>query len=214
MRRQRTWREWWQYGVLAVIAMALAWVLSAQLVNLQEMMIELQDLREQLRDQQTEEPAATGGLEIPILEFVAGPEWRFPIADSDYLMLTSPFGYRVSPLLDIEMDHLGLDIAATWRAQVVAVADGVVVEHWPPPDDYWKGHEIHGGYVVIEHANGMKTGYSHLSWSRVHTGNRVRAGEVIGRVGDTGKSDGPHLHVSVQSAEGEYLNPLHWLRQP
>ena len=61
---------------------------------------------------------------------------------------------------------------------------------------------------MIEHEGGITTLYAHLSWTRVHTGDYVREGEVIGRIGDTGKSDGQHLHIEVLNAEGERLNPL------
>ncbi len=157
---------------------------------------------------------ATGGAEATVPTFSVQPEWRFPIADSDYRVLTSPSGRRVSPLLNIEVNHEGLDVVAVWRAQVVAIEDGVVVEHWPPPDDYWKGHPTYGGMITIEHGGGIRTLYAHLFWTRVHTGDFVRAGEVIGRIGNTGKSDGPHLHFEVIDPSGERLNPLLYVRNP
>ena len=134
-------------------------------------------------------------------------EWTFPIAESDYLMLTSPFGYRVSPILGIELYHEGVDIAATWRAQVVAVADGTVVEHWPPPDGYYRGHDVLGGLVIIEHDEGWRSAYAHLSSTRVNTGGMVSAGEVIGRVGGTGQSRGEHLHFELREPNGTPVNP-------
>ena len=209
MRRKRTVRDWWLYGLLACLALMSAG-LALCLIDRAAAQQEIGILNEQL--EQREEPA-TGGAEVPIPEVVAGPEWRFPIASSDYRMLTSPFGHRVSPLLHVEMYHTGLDIAATWRAQVVAVADGVVVEHWPPPDGYYRGHDIYGGMITLEHADGIRTLYAHLSWSRVNTGDQVRAGEVIGRVGNTGKSDGAHLHLEVIAPDGTPLNPDLYVRR-
>jgi murein DD-endopeptidase MepM/ murein hydrolase activator NlpD len=150
-----------------------------------------------------------GGAETdpPPTQAVSSP-YTFPIAETDYLTLTSPYGYRVSPILEVERYHQGIDVAATWRAQVVASADGVVVEHWPPPDGYYRGHEVYGGLVILEHSNGWRTLYAHLSETRVHTGWTIRAGEVIGRVGSTGRSRGAHLHFEIQDAAGEALNPL------
>ena len=212
MRRKRTVRDSWFYALLACIAlMAAALVFDG--IEHSRLLQENADLREQLNAQSTPEPA-TGGAEIPIPEFVASANWRFPVADSDFLVLTSPFGYRVSPLLNVEMYHTGLDIAAAWKAQVVAVADGTVVEHWPPPDGYWRGHNVYGGMVEIEHADGMRTLYAHLSWTRIHTGDHVRAGEVIGRIGNTGKSDGQHLHLEVIAPDGQRLNPLLYIEDP
>lgn len=158
--------------------------------------------------------AATGGAERTPPQ--PGPElrWRWPLHDGDTYALTSPYGYRVSPLLGIEMWHDGLDIAGVWRAQVVAVAAGRVVEHWPPPDGYWRGHDVYGGYVVLEHEGGMQTAYAHLSWTRVHTDDWIAAGEVIGRIGDTGMSTGTHLHFEVRDTEGAALNPLLYVQVP
>ena len=161
-----------------------------------------------------QKPSDSGGAERPIPARAAEPQWRFPLADSDYLALTSPFGYRVSPLLGVEMYHDGLDIAGVWRAQVVSIADGVVREHWPPPDGYWRGHPIYGGMVVIEHDDGTAALYAHLSWTRVHTGDRVTAGEVLGRIGETGKADGPHLHFEIHAPDDSLLNPLLYVRVP
>jgi len=212
MRRKRTQTDWWLYGLLACLAL-LAAALGLYVLAHHGLLQENADLREQLNAQSTPE-LATGGAEVPIPEFTASADWRFPVADSDYLVLTSPFGYRVSPLLNVEMYHTGLDIAAAWKAQVVAVADGTVVEHWPPPDGYWRGHDVYGGMVEVEHADGMRTLYAHLSWTRIHTGDRVRAGEVIGRIGNTGKSDGQHLHLEVIAPDGERLNPLLYIKDP
>ena len=213
MRRPLTLAEWCLYILAACVVLVATGLICLMIIKYSAAINDALMLQGELDRYQAAEPP-TGGAEVPIPEFVAGPDWRFPIADSDYRVLTSPFGYRVSPLLDIEMYHTGMDVAAAWKAQVVAVADGVVVEHWPPPDEYWRGHDIHGGYIVIEHAGGMRTGYSHLSWSRVNTGSRVRAGEVIGRVGNTGKSDGAHLHLEVIAPDGERLNPALYVATP
>lgn len=173
--------------------------------NSQEVIEQQLEELEQLQSQLPQE----GGAEVtPPEPPVSDAKYRFPIAESDYVTLTSPFGYRVSPILGVEKYHQGLDIAASWRAQVVAIADGIVVEHWPPPDGYYRGHDVYGGLLVVEHENGWQSVYAHLSWTRVNTGDRVRSGEVIGRVGGTGKSRGEHLHIELIDATGQNVNPL------
>lgn len=220
MRRKRTLIDWLLWGFAAAVILASAWATFHQIIVRIEMRRDNDDLREQLENRQTEEPAATGGAEIPIPKIAPVFDWAFPIAAEDYLALTSPFGYRVSPLLNIEMHHQGLDIAATWRAQVVAVADGVVAIHWPPPGTpypgggVYAGHDLYGGMVTIEHADGKRTLYAHMLSTRVRTGDAIRAGEVIGRVGNTGKSDGEHLHFEVLSMTGERLNPDLYITRP
>jgi murein DD-endopeptidase MepM/ murein hydrolase activator NlpD len=196
-----------RYVFMAVIGalLALAVVLALQVVQLRGELERVIEDYEELVSQTPQE----GGVEVEMPEPVAQESrFTFPIASSDYLALTSPFGYRVSPVLQVERYHQGVDIAATWRAQVVAIADGVVVEHWPPPDGYYRGHDVYGGLVVIEHEEGWRSLYAHLSETRIHQGWQVRAGQVIGRVGATGLSDGAHLHFEIIAPDGERKNPL------
>lgn len=168
----------------------------------------IESLQQQVSALSDSSGAQEGGLEtnMPITKSQEG--WVFPILADDYVALTSPFGYRTSPVLNIERYHQGVDVAAAWRAQVVAAADGVVVEHWPAPDEYFRGHRVYGGFVIIEHAEGWRTYYAHLSSTRVSTGDRVVGGDVIGRVGGTGMSRGEHLHFEIRDASGEAKNPL------
>lgn len=165
---------------------------------------------------------ATGGSEIPVPEPVElnDKRWRFPIAAEDFTRLTSPPGYRVSPILHVEKYHTGLDIKAVWRAQVVAVADGVVSDHWPI-GTYggvtYQGHGTYGGYVEITHEGGLKTRYAHMHETRVNVvriGEEIQAGEVIGRVGNTGKSAGAHLHFEVVAPDDGTENPLLYVEVP
>lgn len=133
-------------------------------------------------------------------------DYVFPLAVSDFAV-TSEFGVRVSPILKVQRRHTGVDIASVRRAQVVAIADGTVVEHWPAPDGYFRGHDIYGGYLVVDHGGGVISTYAHLSTTYVHQGHRVKKGQVIGRTGNTGASRGDHLHFEV-IIYGEYQNPL------
>jgi len=113
--------------------------------------------------------------------------------------VTSAFGTRVHPILRFARFHDGIDIGAAWGAPVHAVADGVVT-----------GAGWHGGYgrqVRIAHAGSVETGYAHLSQVMIEPGVRVRRGQVIGLVGSSGFSTGPHLHFNVRR-NGQPINPL------
>lgn len=158
----------------------------------------------------------TGGAETSVQETPVSTGYQFPIHPDDYLMLTSAPGYRISPVLKIAVNHQGLDIAAVWRAQVLPIAGGVVVDHWPPPGTphprggVFHGHPVNGGFIVIRHEDGTESEYAHLAATFVRIGQRIHAGQVIGRVGDTGLATGPHLHLGMKRG-GKYLNPLLYL---
>jgi murein DD-endopeptidase MepM/ murein hydrolase activator NlpD len=113
--------------------------------------------------------------------------------------ITSGFGYRVHPILRFSRFHSGVDFGAGWGTPIVAAADGQVV-----------GAGWHGGYgrqVRIAHGGGIVTSYSHMSQIAAEPGSLVRAGQVIGYVGSSGFSTGPHLHYEVL-ANGRPVNPL------
>lgn len=160
----------------------------------------------------------TGGMEGPVVEPPPAPAgtYVFPVAVEDYREKTSPFGTRISPLTGIERTHYGLDISAVWRAEIVSVADGVIIDHYPPPgyvDEsgvVYRGHYIYGGYVEILHDTGAVSRYGHLHSTRAMIGRRVRAGTPIGRQGATGMATGDHLHFELL-IEGEHVNPLLYL---
>ena len=121
--------------------------------------------------------------------------------------VTSPFGMRLDPFGSrVQQFHNGVDLAdpvakPTAKVKVYAVADGVVVDHWPPPGMYgnkwFNGHGAYGGCIVIEHARGIFTLYGHMNRTFVHEGMKVHKGDVIGYMGDTGFATGRHLHLGV-----------------
>lgn len=148
----------------------------------------------------------TGGIESSVIkESKEVPKisqempFVFPIAKEDYITITSPYGYRISPFLTIGQQHGGLDILAVSKAQVIAAADGYIEQEWPPPNGYFRGHPTYGGLLIINHGNGFRTLYAHLSAIYVAGYQKVKAGEIIGRIGNTGASKGEHLHFEVIS---------------
>jgi murein DD-endopeptidase MepM/ murein hydrolase activator NlpD len=105
---------------------------------------------------------------------------------------------RRHPLLGIPLPHAGVDLAAPAGSPVVTTADGTV------STAAWTGG--YGLLVAVEHAGGWQTRYAHLSKLNVAPGQRVRQGDVIGFVGSTGRSTGPHLHYETR-VNGLPINP-------
>lgn len=119
--------------------------------------------------------------------------------------ITSYFGYRNSPTAGASSYHKGIDVGAASGTPIVAAASGTVVSA-----SYSSGA---GNYVQIYHGNSTFTIYMHCSALAVSSGQTVSAGQVIGYVGSTGVSTGPHLHFGV-SVNGSYVNPLNYVSKP
>jgi len=117
--------------------------------------------------------------------------------------ITSEFGPRTNPFGSRREFHTGIDIATKLGAPIQAPADGIVTNVEKRPDL--------GLLVQIEHGRGISTLYAHLFRSAVSKGQVVRRGEVIGYVGNSGRSTGAHLHYSV-NLNGVYVNPRKYLR--
>lgn len=157
--------------------------------------------------------AALDFADVPAADRTLGSSLRLPgldpaaqidAADADTELpleegsITSDFGMRLDPFSGRRRFHRGIDIAAERGAPIKAAASGRVV---------FSGRQ--GGYgntVVIEHANGYKTQYAHADSFSVRAGEYVEAGQIVGTVGSTGRSTGPHLHFEV-TRNGEHLNP-------
>jgi len=116
--------------------------------------------------------------------------------------ITSPFGNRTSPFSGIMKFHEGMDIAAQTGTPVVAPADGVVIKA-----GFSTGY---GNMVEISHGYGIMTVFGHNTRLNVKAGQRVKRGDVISYVGDTGTSTGPHLHYEVR-LNGLPVNPIKYL---
>lgn len=118
--------------------------------------------------------------------------------------ITSSFGERLDPFNGEGAFHSGIDIGTSFGAAVRAPADGVVVKA-----SYGNGY---GREIIIDHGNGVETLYGHLSGFAVTAGEQVRRGQVIGYVGDSGRSTGPHLHYEVR-IRNTPVNPHKYLRE-
>jgi murein DD-endopeptidase MepM/ murein hydrolase activator NlpD len=116
---------------------------------------------------------------------------------------TSGFGVRSDPFLGRPAMHTGLDFRAATGDPVRATANGKVVSSG------WAGG--YGRMVEIDHGNGLSTRYGHLSEIDVKVGDPIRIGQVIGEVGSTGRSTGPHLHYETR-IDGEAVDPQKFLR--
>ena len=140
----------------------------------------------------------------------------WPIAYSDLARITDNYGWRIYPMTGTLHFHKGLDIAAASNSKVVATADGRVINHYLPPDgNRYKGDDIYGGMIEIDHGNGFVTLYGHLSKTYVSerigaTNNIVERGQVIGIVGNTGKSRGIHVHYEIKY-NNKLVNPMDFL---
>ena len=126
-----------------------------------------------------------------------------PLAEPlDDYELTSPFGSRNDPINAMTGIHEGLDMGAPIGTSVEATGDGQVV---------WAGwRDRYGNLVEIDHGNGLHTRYGHLSKVMVTVGAKVSRGSVIGLVGETGRTTGPHLHYEVRMGD-QATNPMKFI---
>ena len=123
----------------------------------------------------------------------------FPVATSGFACVTDPYGYRTNPITGNYQLHNGIDLAANRGTPIYASKTGTVST---AASGYgW------GNYVVINHGDGYSTLYAHQDYYIVSEGDTVTQGQVIGYVGSTGNSTGPHLHFTVYY-NGNTINPL------
>ena len=131
------------------------------------------------------------------LAFFLDTSIRMPLEDS---VLTSDFGYRVSPISGTWKFHSGVDLAAPTGTPVYACKGGKV-------QSAVKNDPVFGNYIILQHANSTTSVYAHLSEISVKKDETVSKGKIIGKVGTTGASTGPHLHFEVRQ-NGRPMNPL------
>ncbi|MCL1966971.1 MAG: M23 family metallopeptidase [Fibromonadales bacterium] len=122
---------------------------------------------------------------------------RYPL---DRLHITSRYGYRIHPITGARAFHSGVDYRGAVGTPVYAVADGVIVR-----SSY---DDANGNHVAIKHSDNSQSWYLHLSQRGVGMGQKVRGRQIIGKVGNTGRSSGPHLHFAIKQPSGSWMDPL------
>jgi murein DD-endopeptidase MepM/ murein hydrolase activator NlpD len=122
-----------------------------------------------------------------------------------FLGITSPFGWRINPILHKREFHPGIDLRAKVGTPIHATADGLV--------EYVGYHKTsgYGNLIIIDHNFGFKTIFGHLSKIVVKQGDFVKKGEIIGYTGNSGLSNGPHLHYEIRYL-GVVLNPIYFVK--
>jgi murein DD-endopeptidase MepM/ murein hydrolase activator NlpD len=125
-----------------------------------------------------------------------------PVKNENLKSMVSGFGYRTDPFTKARKMHEGMDFTAKTGTPIYATGDGVVAR----ADNTASGF---GNHIVIRHGFGYETLYAHLSRYKCRAGQRIQRGDVIGYVGSTGRSEGPHLHYEVHK-NGKVVNPLNF----
>lgn len=129
-----------------------------------------------------------------------------PVANKNLRRMASGYGYRIHPIYKVRKLHTGMDFSATTGTPIYATGDGVISR------DRGKnkvGGHGYGRYVVIDHGYGYKTLYAHMSKKAVKPGQKVKRGDIIGYVGNSGASTAPHLHYEVIK-DGSKINPINF----
>ncbi|MFT3846617.1 MAG: M23 family metallopeptidase [Lacibacter sp.] len=125
-----------------------------------------------------------------------------PVSNADLKRMASGFGYRIDPVYKTTKMHAGLDFTAPQGTPIYATANGVVTLAGNTGNGY-------GNHVVINHGYNYETLYGHMVRVKVRQGQKVNRGEVIGWVGSTGKSTGPHCHYEVHK-NGTPVDPIYF----
>lgn len=125
-----------------------------------------------------------------------------PVSNKQLIALASGFGMRIHPVYKVKKMHTGIDFAASIGTPIYATADGVV-------DQLEVSFSGYGKMIEIDHGFGYRTRYAHMHGFAVRKGQKVKRGDLIGYVGDTGLSTAPHLHYEV-FVNGVHVNPVHY----
>ncbi len=126
-----------------------------------------------------------------------------PVSNKDLKRIASGFGYRIHPIYKTRKMHKGLDFSAPKGTPIFSTGDGVIT------NSKNVGGRGYGKYVVIDHGYGYETLYGHMSKVNVRRGQKVKRGDIIGYVGNTGSSTAPHLHYEVIK-NGRKINPINF----
>ena len=126
----------------------------------------------------------------------------FPLKETEIKYISSYFGHRPDPIYKITKFHSGIDFSAQMGTEAYATGDGVVC-------NVERGHWGYGNMVTIDHGYGYKTRYAHLKKAMVRRGQQVKRGQLIGLIGNTGKTTGVHLHYEVMK-NNKPINPINF----
>lgn len=125
-----------------------------------------------------------------------------PVPNKNLRRVASGFGYRIHPIYKVRKMHWGMDFSAPTGTEIFATGDGRI-------ERVVKSRRGYGKHVIIDHGYGYKTLYAHMSQIDVRRGQKVKRGDVIGLVGNTGISSAPHLHYEVIK-DGKKINPANF----
>lgn len=139
------------------------------------------------------------GSAMPPSHVVDGITWVMPCK---YTRFSSPYGWRIHPVYKTWKFHSGVDLGAPSGTPIYASRSGKVTTA--------KYHYSAGNYVTVNHGDGFSTSYLHMTHDIVSEGDYVQAGQIIGYVGSTGVSTGPHLHFTIYY-NGETINPANYI---
>ncbi len=128
-----------------------------------------------------------------------------PLSNKDLKRIASGFGYRIHPIYKTWRMHTGIDFTAPIGTPLYATGDGVIERIKGKMSGY-------GKVVIINHGYGYESLYAHMSKIIVRPGEKVKRGQVIGYVGNTGRSTGPHVHYEIKK-NGKPINPVHFFFQ-
>lgn len=156
----------------------------------------LDDLEEESNRIESELKQLTGGG-----GYLGSGKMKWPTPG--YGRVTSPYGWRIHPILKKKRMHTGVDIGAPYGASIVATEQGKVI--------FVGWRNAYGRVVMIDHGGGIVTMYAHTSKTLVNVGEKVYKGKKIAKIGTTGWSTGPHLHFEVRK-NGKHVNPMTYLK--
>jgi murein DD-endopeptidase MepM/ murein hydrolase activator NlpD len=125
-----------------------------------------------------------------------------PVNNRDLKRMASGYGYRIDPHYKVRKLHQGMDFSAKTGTEIYATGDGVVSK-------VSKSLRGYGYHIIIDHGYGYETLYGHMSEFNVRNGEKVIRGQIIGYVGNTGKSKGPHVHYEVRKND-RAINPVNF----
>ena len=172
--------------------------IDAQKKDAEKALNDLEQESKQIAEQIRKIQAAAGRVHV-----VRKGNGRFTYPTPGYYNITSPYGWRIHPILKTRRMHTGVDFGAPYGAEMAAADDGTVI--------YTGWYGAYGKVVIIDHGSNISTMYGHMSSISVSEGQNVKAGQKVGEVGSTGWSTGPHAHFEVR-INGEPVNPMPYLQ--